>query len=258
MIHKINFDLNNFAQVIENLKTTWKKPDLKVFVLSPNQKIESPKNYYESKFPHLGKPFALGEDVTRGDRGIQRTGDIWFQVRYDSQHPDAYRHSSQAQPLHTDGSYIPSYPSSTILICEAAASEGGATTFINNIDVANALRDHNHELYEFVTTTKIYHERSGDETYDFIINPENDYRINYNFYCISQSKNLPEHLNKINLFQEFLLKDEGIKQATIPVKLMPGEAVFWKDDRCLHGRNSFNPKIESERFIWKCAIDILP
>ena len=146
----------------------------------------------------------------------------------------------------------------TILICEAAASEGGATTFINNIDVANALRDHNHELYEFVTTTKIYHERSGDETYDFIINPDNDYRINYNFYCISQSKNLPEHLNKINLFQEFLLKDEGIKQATIPVKLMPGEAVFWKDDRCLHGRNSFNPKIESERFIWKCAIDILP
>ena len=69
MIHKINFDLNNFAQVIENLKTTWKKPDLKVFVLSPNQKIESPKNYYESKFSHLGKPFALGEDVTRGDRG---------------------------------------------------------------------------------------------------------------------------------------------------------------------------------------------
>ena len=258
MIHKINFDPKNFEQILGNLKASWEDPDLKVYVLSPNQKLDSPKNYYESRFEHFGKPFALGEDVNKGGRNSQRTGDIWFQVRYDSKHPDAYRHSSQAQPLHTDGSYIPLYPSSTILICEAAAAEGGATTFIDNRDIATLLREQNSELYEFITKTKIHHERSGDHTFDFIINPDNDYRINYNYYCISQSKNSPDHVKKINLFQDFLVNNEAIKKATIPVKLLPGEAVFWKDDQCLHGRNSFNPKMESERFIWKCAIDIFP
>ena len=35
-----------------------------------------------------------------------------------------------------------------------------------------------------------------------------------------------------------------------------GEAVFWKDSEILHGRSGFKPKMESERFLWKAAIEI--
>ena len=40
------------------------------------------------------------------------------------------------------------------------------------------------------------------------------------------------------------------------VLLTPGDAVTWKDREVLHGRNAFVANRESERFIWKCAIDI--
>jgi hypothetical protein len=64
-------------------------------------------------------------------------------------------------------------------------------------------------------------------------------------------------LDAIKEFQEFLLNSSSIQQATLGVKLSPGDSVFWRDNYCLHGRNSFVANEESERFIWKCAIDIL-
>ena len=56
-------------------------------------------------------------------------------------------------------------------------------------------------------------------------------------------------------FHQFLLDSDGIRDATVPVKMMPGDAVLWRDDEVLHGRNSFSAKETSERFLWKCAIE---
>ena len=73
------------------------------------------------------------------------------------------------------------------------------------------------------------------------------------------------HLFIINLYipnddsrRKKLIKDLNylIKEKTIAVKLLPGDAVTWKDNFVLHGRNSFVANNESERFIWKCSIDI--
>ena len=55
-------------------------------------------------------------------------------------------------------------------------------------------------------------------------------------------------------FQEFLLKNDKIKKNIINVKLESGDAVLWKDDYCLHGRNSFIADNSSDRFLWKCAM----
>ena len=65
-----------------------------------------------------------------------------------------------------------------------------------------------------------------------------------------------EIIDAIEEFQDYLLKSTTIKESTIGVKLTPGDGVFWRDNYCLHGRNSFVANQESERFIWKCAIDI--
>jgi alpha-ketoglutarate-dependent taurine dioxygenase len=256
MIQEITFEVDNFEACKSELHRHWANRDVKVFVLKANKRPNNIKSFYESIFKHLGTPVPLAEDVKLGDRGSQRTGEIWFEVRYDPKHPDAYRHSSNAQPLHTDGSYIPNFPSSTLLACEANAGSGGETTFIDSKDLVEILEIENPELLTFLLNTKVPHARSGDYRVDPIIRKENDdYFVNYNYYCIS--KNIDSLVqDKVNEFQEFLLNSERIKNATIGVKLKPGDGVFWRDNYCLHGRNSFVANQESERFIWKCAIDI--
>jgi len=42
----------------------------------------------------------------------------------------------------------------------------------------------------------------------------------------------------------------------VPIKLAPGDAVVWKDERLLHGRNAFQADKMGERFLWKCAVDV--
>ena len=54
----------------------------------------------------------------------------------------------------------------------------------------------------------------------------------------------------------FLQTSEEIDFAKKKVKLTPGDAVTWKDNEILHGRNSFSADSPSERFLWKCAVDI--
>ncbi len=252
----ITFDVNNFNGCLNSLKQAWDNKECKVFVLKADGKIDDVKSYYESIFKFFGKPYPLAEDVNLGDREIQRSGQIWFEVRYDPKHPDAYRHSSNAQPLHTDGSYIPGFPSSTLLACVANAGEGGETTFIDSKDLFRIMEKEKSELLHFLLNNKVKHTRSGDTRLDEIIRLEGEeVFVNYNFYCVDKN-NSEEILHAIKEFQEFLLTSSSIQQSTIGVKLAPGDSVFWRDNYCLHGRNSFIANQESERFIWKCAIDI--
>lgn len=252
----INFEVNNFKASIEALNEAWNNPENKVFVLKANHPIENVKEYYESIFKFLGEPCPIAEDVNLGSRETQRSGKIWFEVRYDPRHPDAYRHSSNAQPLHTDGSYIPNFPSSTLLACVANAGNGGETTFIDSKKIVIIMEKEKPQLLDFLKKTKVKHTRSGDTRFDEIIRFEdNDVFVNYNYYCIDKSNSV-EILSAVDEFQDFLLKSESIKKSTMAVKLTPGDGVFWRDNYCLHGRNSFEANYESERFIWKCAIDI--
>ena len=252
----ITFEVNNFSGCLNSLKEAWDTKECKVFVLKADGMIDDVKNYYENIFKYFGKPYPLAEDVNLGNREIQRSGKIWFEVRYDPKHPDAYRHSSNAQPLHTDGSYIPGFPSSTLLACVANAGEGGETTFIDSKELFRIMEKEKPELLYFLLNNRVKHTRSGDTRIDEIIRIEGeDVFVNYNFYCVDKN-NSKEILDAIKEFQDFLLTSSSIQESTIGVKLAPGDSVFWRDNYCLHGRNSFVANQESERFIWKCAIDI--
>jgi alpha-ketoglutarate-dependent taurine dioxygenase len=257
MIQTINFEVGNFENSVEMLKEAWLDRMNKVFVLQANEPIVNVQGFYEDIFKFLGNPCPIAEDVNLGSRDSQRSGKIWFEVRYDPKHPDAYRHSSNAQPLHTDGSYISDFPSSTLLACVANAGEGGETTFIDSKVLFEIMKSENPVLLEYLLKSKVKHTRSGDTRLDEIIRIEDDdVFVNYNYYCVDKNSNSIETLDAVEEFQDFLLKSTKIKEATIGVKLTPGDSVFWRDNYCLHGRNSFVANQESERFIWKCAIDI--
>ena len=252
----INFEVNNFQGSIEKLKEAWSDATNKVFVLKADGPIEDVRSFYEGIFKFLGTPSPIAEDVNLGGRDNQRSGKIWFEVRYDPKHPDAYRHSAEAQPLHTDGSYIPNFPTSTLLACVSNAGEGGETTFIDSKILFDILQREKPDLLNFLLNNKVRHTRSGDTRMDEIIRIEgDDVFVNYNFYCVDKN-NSEEIICTIEEFQDYLLNSPTIKESTIGVKLSPGDSVFWRDNFCLHGRNSFIANHESERFIWKCAIDI--
>jgi len=256
MLKEIKLTSQNEKEACEELVAAWKNPNNKVFVMR-SESIPSDVNaYYEGLFKYLGTPVPLAEDVTIGDRSNQRSGQLWMEVRYDPKHPDAYRHSANAQPLHTDASYVSNYSNATWLACVANSDEGGETTFIDSKDIVKVLEIENPDLLQRVLNVNMPHARSGDFRTDALIGKEgDDYNVNWNFYCVSPDAD--ESLKALaNEYFNYLTNSPLIKQKTIEVKLMPGDAVTWKDNYVLHGRNSFVANKESERFIWKCSIDI--
>lgn len=238
------------------LVAAWQNDNDKVFVLRANAPVADIREMLSENFEYLGKPVPLAEDVQKGDRDSQRSGELWFEVRYDPKHPDAYRHSANAQPLHTDGSYIPDFPNSTILACVTNAGEGGETIFVDADDLVKVMTAEAPGLLDELRHYAMPHARSGDARTEKIIEESaGKTLVNWNYYCVEQTGNeIAQDL--ADRFFTYLQDSRNLREKICGVKLSPGDLVAWKDREVLHGRNSFKATQESERFIWKCAIDI--
>lgn len=221
------------------------------------------RDFYWRMFERVGKPMALAEDATLGARDQQRTGSYWMEVRYDPAVPDAYRHSANAQPLHTDGSYTS--PESVglersdravgygFLGCVAMPANGGATTFIDAEDLVAVMEEEAPELLARLEATDMPHARSGDRKVARTIDLSGELpMVNWNYYCVD-----PEAGDEVQALREdyhrFLQTSPGVARHITPVKMQPGDAVIWKDDYVLHGRESFDPEGTSARFLWKTS-----
>jgi alpha-ketoglutarate-dependent taurine dioxygenase len=211
---------------------------------------------YDALLPHVGTPHFLAEDVRLGARDAQRSGELWMEVRYDPAFPDTFRHSPNAQPLHTDGSYIPTYPNATLMCCVANAESGGETVFITAESLMAAVRDEAPQLLDALETIRVPHTRSGDRRVETVFRREADgIHLNWNYYCVSLEAP-PRVLALRERWFAYLRESPRVRAALMAVKLRPGDAVVWKDERVLHGRHAFAASRASERFMWKCAVDI--
>ena len=256
MLWERSFSADTVGEACADLVQSWRESDNKVFVLRAENFDSEIRQFYERIFPHLGSPRAFAEDVRAGDRDHQRTGDIWMEVRYDPNYPDAYRHSANAQPLHTDGSYIPNYSNSTLLACVANSGEGGETTFLDLPDLITILERESPDLLRRLREVKVPHARSGDRRDSRILEGAGrEARIYWNYYCVAKDADADARA-LADEFHVFLASSPTIAARTLPVKLRPGDGVLWKDAELLHGRNSFKPTKTSDRFIWKCAFDV--
>jgi alpha-ketoglutarate-dependent taurine dioxygenase len=256
MLWERSFSADTVGEACAALVQSWRESDNKVFVLRAEDFDSEIRQFYEGVFHQLGSPRAFAEDVRAGDRDHQRTGDIWMEVRYDPNYPDAYRHSANAQPLHTDGSYIPNYSNSTLLACVANSGEGGETTFLDLPDLITSLERESPDLLRRLREVKVPHARSGDRRDSRILEGAGrEARIYWNYYCVAKDADADARA-LAEEFHVFLASSPTIAARTLPVKLRPGDGVLWKDDELLHGRNSFKPTRTSDRFIWKCAFDV--
>jgi alpha-ketoglutarate-dependent taurine dioxygenase len=213
------------------------------------------REFYWSFFNRVGEPLPIAEDAGIEDRNAQRTGGYWFEVRYEPGSVDAYRHSANAQPLHTDMSYIPIPNSVGFLGCVAMPEHGGATTFVDSIDIVEALRNENPDLLARLEQTVLPHARSGDRRVEKVIRYTEDGQplLNWNYYCVDSTLGAEAQALREGFF-EFLKTSPAIAARTRRVKLSPGDAVMWKDEHVLHGRDSFDADKPSERFLWKSGL----
>lgn len=256
MIQHYNINKNLNKQITKSIIDAWMVDENKVFHLKNDNLKDNVRDFYENIGNTIGNYKMFAEDVKLGDRSKQIANKIWMEIRYDSNIKDAYRHSSNPQPLHTDGSYVPHFPNASIMCCVSNTASGGETIFLELKKLEEILKQDDSELLEFLFTEEILHERSGYASKKKILYLEDKkLKINFNYYCVSK-KNSEKSLRNINKFFNFINTSEKIKNSIIPVKLNPGEAVFWKDSEILHGRNGFVPKKDSDRFLWKAAIEI--
>ena len=110
-------DVKSISTKIKRLWKSSKVIHLKVTHKDYTSNPQLLREFYDNLISELGVSVELGEDINLGDRESQRSGEKWMEIRYDPTIKDAYRYSSNPQPLHTDGSYIPSFPNASLIYC---------------------------------------------------------------------------------------------------------------------------------------------
>jgi hypothetical protein len=226
----------------------------KVVKLVPEWHISDLRSFYDDVTQEIGNCVLIGEDFTKG--GVQ-TGEKWLEIRYDHDIPDlaAYRHSKNAQPLHTDESYITDPADIMFFYCVNKAEVGGATTFIDGPALVDHLRNYDPELYNDLITKEVCYKKADQMRKRPIITfDENGVPMfNYNYYCVSKDEtDFNKQLNR--RFFEYLEDQVAHSYMVTEVCLSPGESVAWWDEYVLHGRNAFKAEKTNDRFIWKAGI----
>jgi alpha-ketoglutarate-dependent taurine dioxygenase len=202
--------------------------------------------FYDSLSNEIGQWAAMDEDLQTG----QKTGAKWIEIKYDPEFPNSYRHSSSRQPLHTDGSYESSAPEVSFFFCIRAAAIGGATTFVDSDELLRALKLHSKKLYRSCCEIPVTFSKGKDsKTKPIITSDTKGVVLTWNYFRVRE--NSPETTELRREFHNFL--EEKVVQGGLcfPCQLAPGDAVFFNDERLLHGRNSFVAKCPGERHLLK-------
>lgn len=195
------------------------------------------KAFYSDLVDNMGEIVNVDEDIKTGNTN---SAERWTDVRYDKANDFTFRHSNTRQPLHTDAAYTNFEMDVNFFFCMENAEIGGATTFVDSDDIIYILSKYEPELFEKLKTTEVSLGKGDNQRkVRKIIDSDNrGIKLNWNYYRVmdDNSPEVKEMCEQFNRFLEDKIVGGGL---LIPVYLKPGEAAFFQDDRCLHGRNSF-------------------
>ena len=212
------------------------------------------RGYYDALVEAVGTPVDIAEDHTKGGAP---TGERWSEIRYDTSIPDneAFRYSKNAQPFHTDESYVSTAAGVMLFYCVASAPTGGETIFVSGRALVEHIGSTDPDLLERLLTTNVRYQKAQDFKDRPIIKLGEDGSVdlNYNYFCVDQDQ-APEAIELNQEFRSFL--DDLPDDMILPVGLGPGEAVTWRDDLVLHGRNAFTANATGDRWIWKTGLTL--
>ena len=248
-ITDVRLRTNNPIEAANQIKKRLQK--FKVVKVIPEWYLGDLYVFYNSLIDEIGLPINIGEDYTK--KGAQ-TNERWLEIRYDKSIPDimAYRHSKNAQPLHTDESYIKDPADIMLFYCINKAIKGGATTFIDGPVLIDYMQENAADLLKKLTTVEVSYKKAEEKRTEKIIDIKEDglVHFNFNYYCIDSEET--EENKKLNTdFFNFLQSYVANSYMAKKVVLNPGEAVLWWDELVLHGRTSYKVEKTNDRFIWK-------
>lgn len=211
------------------------------------------RRYYDAFVEALGTPVDIAEDYAQDGAP---TGERWSEIQYRQDVPDnvAFRHSKNAQPFHTDESYVSSPAGIMLFYCVNAAPEGGETNYISGRELVDHLAEADPELLHALQTVDVTYAKAADRKHRpiLVIDENDNVDLNFNYYCADPDQD--EAALKLNQRFFDFLQTELPEDLVFPVGLQPGEAVAWRDDRVLHGRNSFTASQTGDRLIWKTGV----
>lgn len=223
----------------------------KVVKITPNFYLGDLRNFYDTLVENIGTPMNIGEDFKNNG---SKTGERWLEIKYDHDVPDlsAYRYSKNAQPLHTDESYVNDPADIMLFYSVNKARKGGATTFIDGQVLLKYMESHSPELLNKLKNTKVRYKKAEEERTEQIMRIDDNGQVyfNFNYYCIDPEEsgdNKTINTEFFDFLQTHVAKSDMIEKVT----LSPGEAVLWWDELVLHGRTSFEAEKTEDRFIWK-------
>jgi len=211
------------------------------------------RSYYDRFVEALGTPVDIAEDYATDGAP---TGERWSEIRFRSDVPDdvAFRHSRNAQPLHTDESYVSSPAGIMLFYCVNRAPEGGETVFVSGRRLVEFLRSNEPDLLDKLQSIDVRYFKAADSKQRPIVVVDEDGAVdlNYNYYCADPDQ--PVEARNLNQ-QFFELVQNGLPDdLVLPIGLDPGDAVAWRDSLVLHGRNAFQAVNTGDRFIWKTGV----
>lgn len=251
-ISQIEIRSNDPEEIKSQLKNALKQS--KVVKIIPGWHINDLRGFYDELIEGVGKVITIGEDFRQNGK---QTGERWLEIRYDDDIPDlsAYRHSKNAQPLHTDESYISDPADIMFFYAVNKAEYGGNTTFVDGPQLVRLMQKNAPDLLEKLVSTDVTYRKADELRTEKIVDISNpDFpRFNYNYYCIDPNESEEnKELNKS--FFDFLQSNVAFTYLAHKVGLAPGEAVAWWDHYVLHGRDAFYAERTNDRFIWKAGI----
>lgn len=209
-----------------------------VRVLTSKPKAEW-ENYYKQLAAGVGHLITNDENTVSGEL----TSNSWTPIEYIPEDKNSsYKHSNTYQPLHTDYGYFNVEVDISFFFCQEQAEWGGATFVISAERLVDLLKKHRPNLLEQLTTKTVRSGRGKAEfsnNEDFILQLKNDgWHVNWNYYrvCENNSASVKEMVQE---FADFLHQYVVLAGMVEPIKLKPGEGLFFHDRKVLHGRYGF-------------------
>jgi alpha-ketoglutarate-dependent taurine dioxygenase len=202
--------------------------------------------FYDRLADEMGQWVPMDEDLETEEK----TGAKWIEIKYDPQFPNSYRHSAGRQPLHTDGSYESQAPEVSFFYCIKTAPSGGATTFVDSAELQRTLELYSNDLFRRCHEVQVTFAKGQDSKVKPIITADAKGTVlTWNYFRVLETS--PETTELRRDFHHFLESKVVEGGLCTGCQLKPGEAVFFNDERLLHGRNAFVANNVGDRHLLK-------
>ena len=206
--------------------------------------------FWTGVIERLGRFSVEGEDSAEGVRN--RT--LWTDIRYDPRFAHTFRHHNAGQPLHTDGAYNQPAADVVMFWCARPAPAGGATLFVDADTVADAAAAASSELFADLASLPVRFRKAtgAGRTAPILDMCGHAIRTTWNYYRVDADQG-PDVERLKEAFHAWLAERIVAGGLCDAIRLARHEAVFFRDDRVLHGRNAYRAAARDDRLLWKSS-----